>query len=67
MNRQITERVRGQLRFETFNSLNTPEFNNPRDEVGRSGYGVVNAGKSDAEMQLGLHSSLVVRRSFDSG
>ena len=53
-NTQITERVRMQFRFETFNSFNTPEFNNPRDQVGQSGFGVVNAGNSHREMQLGL-------------
>ena len=53
-NTQITERLRAQFRFETFNSFNTPEFNNPRDQVGQSGFGVVNAGNSHREMQLGL-------------
>ncbi len=53
-NTQITERLRMQFRFETFNSFNTPEFNNPRDQVGQSGFGVVNAGNSHREMQLGL-------------
>ena len=53
-NTQITERIRAQFRFETFNSFNTPEFNNPRDQVGQSGFGVVNAGNSHREMQLGL-------------
>ncbi len=53
-NTQISERLRVQFRFETFNSFNTPEFNNPRDQVGQSGFGVVNAGNSHREMQLGL-------------
>ena len=53
-NTRISERVRAQFRFETFNSFNTPEFNNPRDQVGQSGFGVVNAGNSHREMQLGL-------------
>ncbi len=53
-NTQITERLRMQFRFETFNSFNTPELNNPRDQVGQSGFGVVNAGNSHREMQLGL-------------
>lgn len=53
-NTQISERVRMQIRWETFNSFNTPEFNNPRDQVGQSGFGVVNAGNSHREMQLGL-------------
>ncbi len=53
-NIDITERVRAQLRWETFNSFNTPEFNNPRDQVGQSGFGVVNAGNSHREMQFGL-------------
>ncbi len=53
-NTRISERVRIQFRFETFNSFNTPEFNNPRDQVGQSGFGVVNAGNSHREMQLGL-------------
>ena len=53
-NTQINERFRAQFRFETFNSFNTPEFNNPRDQVGQSGFGVVNAGNSHREMQLGL-------------
>ncbi len=53
-NTSITERLRMQFRFETFNSFNTPEFNNPRDQVGQSGFGVVNAGNSHREMQLGL-------------
>ena len=43
-----------QFRFETFNSFNTPELNNPRDQVGQSGFGVVNAGNSHREMQLGI-------------
>ena len=37
-NTRISERVRAQFRFETFNSFNTPEFNNPRDQVGQSGF-----------------------------
>ncbi len=53
-NTQLSERLRMQFRFETFNSFNTPEFNNPRDQVGQSGFGVVNAGNSHREMQLGL-------------
>ena len=53
-NTQITERLRMQFRFETFNSFNTPEFNNPRDQVGQSGFGVVNASNSHREMQLGV-------------
>ena len=53
-NTQISERLRMQFRLETFNSFNTPEFNNPRDQVGQSGFGVVNAGNSHREMQLGL-------------
>lgn len=53
-NTQITEGVRMQFRLETFNSFNTPEFNNPRDQVGQSGFGVVNAGNSHREIQLGL-------------
>ena len=53
-NTQITESLRMQFRFETFNSFNTPELNNPRDQVGQSGFGVVNAGNSHREMQLGI-------------
>jgi hypothetical protein len=53
-NIDITEGFRAQLRWETFNSFNTPEFNNPRDQVGQSGFGVVNAGNSHREMQFGL-------------
>ena len=53
-NTQLSERVTMQIRWETFNSFNTPEFNNPRDQVGQSGFGVVNAGNSHREMQLGL-------------
>ena len=53
-NTQITEGLRMQFRLETFNSFNTPEFNNPRDQVGQSGFGVVNAGNSHREIQLGL-------------
>ena len=53
-NTQLTESLRMQFRFETFNSFNTPEFNNPRDQVGQSGFGVVNAGNSHREMQLGV-------------
>ena len=53
-NTQLSEKVRMQIRWETFNSFNTPEFNNPRDQVGQSGFGVVNAGNSHREMQLGL-------------
>ncbi len=53
-NTQVSERLRIQFRWETFNSFNTPEFNNPRDQVGQSGFGVVNAGNSHREMQMGL-------------
>ena len=53
-NTQLSEGVTMQIRWETFNSFNTPEFNNPRDQVGQSGFGVVNAGNSHREMQFGL-------------
>ena len=51
-NTQITERLRMQFRFETFNNFNTPEFNDPGGQVGQSGFGVVNAGNSHREMRL---------------
>ncbi len=43
-----------QTRWETFNCFNAPEFNNASDQVGQSGFGVVNKDNSRHEIKLSL-------------
>lgn len=48
------ERYRLQYRWESFNSLNTPEFNLPNNTFGGGGFGFVTGAGSRRIMQMGL-------------
>lgn len=50
----IAERWRAQFRWESFNTLNTPEFNLPNGSLGGGGFGLVTGAGSRRIMQLGL-------------
>jgi hypothetical protein len=53
-NFQIGERWRAQFRWESFNTLNTPEFNLPNNTFGGGGFGLVTGAGSRRIMQMGL-------------
>jgi hypothetical protein len=53
-NFRFQEMRRVQFRFEMFNALNTPHFNNPGSTLGASGFGIAGAEGSDREMQFAL-------------
>jgi len=53
-NFQLSGRWRAQLRWETFNFFNTPEFNLPNQVLGGGGFGLVTGAGSRRFMQMGL-------------
>ena len=53
-NFQFFERYRAQFRWESFNTLNTPEFNLPNNTFGGGGFGNVTGAGSRRIMQMGL-------------
>lgn len=51
----ISERFKGEFRFESFNFTNTPHFNNPNGELGNANFGqVVSAQQDQRQIQFGL-------------
>lgn len=53
-NFRIREKYRLQLRWESFNALNTPAFGPPGSGLGSGGFGISDAGSSDRELQFAL-------------
>jgi hypothetical protein len=54
----ITERVRAEFRFESFNFTNTPHFNNPGTAFGNPNFGQVTTAQADQRsIQFGLKLS----------
>ena len=51
----ISERFKGEFRFESFNFTNTPHFNNPNGELGNPNFGQVTTAQQDQrQIQFGL-------------
>ncbi|MBM3814002.1 MAG: hypothetical protein FJW20_20420 [Acidimicrobiia bacterium] len=53
-NFRVAERWRLQVRWETFNTFNTPEFDLPNQTLGGGGFGMVTGAGSRRIMQMGL-------------
>ncbi|MEO7144818.1 MAG: hypothetical protein ABI165_15065, partial [Bryobacteraceae bacterium] len=54
----ITERWTAELRLESFNSTNTPHFNNPNTTLGSAGFGQVTTAMADQRLaQIGMKVS----------
>jgi hypothetical protein len=51
-NFRVREHYRLQLRWESFNAFNTPNFGLPGSGLGGGGFGISGAGASDREMQI---------------
>jgi hypothetical protein len=50
----LTEQVNLQFRMESFNFLNSPQYNNPSTSVTSSSFGEINGGTNERQFRLGL-------------
>ena len=52
--RNVTERIRTQLRLESFNLTNTPPLGTPNATVGAASFGTITTAGNPRQIQLGL-------------